>query len=217
MVPEGDVQSLGTYDGAQEVKIAARFFSCSIIATLCLAGCNSTPKSQIEIDNEARSQQMSQGAALAREAQINQRNGNFALATKQYREAVTLNPEMPAAWNNLGILLMDQKDFMNSATAFRRAADLLPTDPRPYENLGLCYRSASHMVESLEFYGKSLERDENWLPSLRGAILSAMEMQKVDDVLLERINRALLLETDPAWRVELERYKLRVQGELKPK
>ena len=197
------------------MNLSNRILACAILTSLTLGGCKSTPKSQIEIDNAARSEQMAQGAALAREAQVNQKNGHLALATKQYRDAVVLNPELPAAWNNLGILLMDQKDFMNSATAFRRAADLLPSDPRPYENLGLCYRSARHAKESLEFYGKSLERDENWLPSLRGAILSAMEMQIVDEVVLERINRALLIETDASWRLELERYKLRVQGELK--
>ena len=197
------------------MNLSIRLLACAFLTTLTLAGCNSTPKNQIEIDNAARNEQMAQGAALAREANVNQKNGHYALATKQYKEAVTLNPELPAAWNNLGILLMDQKDFMNSATAFRKAADLLPSDPRPYENLGLCYRSAKHPKESLEFYGKSLERDENWLPSLRGAILSSMEGQMVDEVLLERINRALLIETDAAWRLELERYKLRVQGELK--
>lgn len=197
------------------MNLSIRLLACAFLATLTMAGCNSTPKNQIEIDNAARNEQMAQGAALAREASVNQKNGHLALATRQYKEAVTLNPELPAAWNNLGILLMNQSDYMNSATAFRKAADLLPSDPRPYENLGLCYRNAQHPVESLEFYGKSLERDENWLPSLRGAILSSMEGQIVDEVLLERINRALLIETDAAWRLEIERYKLRVQGELK--
>ncbi len=199
------------------MNLTHRIFASALVATLALAGCNSTSKSQVEIDAATRNEQMAQGISLAREAQINQKNGYAALATRQYRDAVTLNPEMPAAWNNLGILLMEQKEFMLAATAFRKAADLLPTDPRPYENLGLCYRSARHAKESLEFYGKSLERDENWLPSLRGAILSAMELQIVDELLLERIDRALLIETDAAWRLQLASYKLRVQGELKKK
>ena len=199
------------------MKLSTCKLACVFVAAILLGGCNSTSKSQIEIDSAERNGQMAKGAALAREAAINQRNGNAALATRQYRDAVTLNPELPAAWNNLGILLMNQQDYLNSATSFRRAADLLPTDPRPFENLGLCYRSAGHARESLEYYTRSLERDENWLPSLRGGILSAMELQEVDEVLLERIDRALLLEKDAAWRLEFERYKLRVQGELKPK
>ena len=199
------------------MNLSHRILACTLVATLALAGCNSTSKSQIEIDVAARNEQMAQGAALAREAQINQKNGHTVLATRQYRDAVTLNPELPAAWNNLGILLMEQKEYMNAATAFRRAADLLPSDPRPYENLGLCYRSARHVKESIEYYGKSLERDGNWLPSLRGAILGAMELQIVDELLLERVDRALLIETDAAWRLELGRYKLRAQGELKKK
>jgi tetratricopeptide (TPR) repeat protein len=215
VVFESNVQSLGTR-GETEVK--ARIFILPFLAAAVLiGGCHSTPRNDVEINAVEQNARLAKGLELAREAQINQQNGHKDLAVRQYREALTLNPDQTATWNNLGTLLMEQKDFLNAATAFRRAADLAPTDPRPYENLGLCYRQANHLPESVEYYGKSLERDAYWVPSLRGAILGAVQMQTVDEILLERIDRALMVEKDEAWRLELSRYKTRIQGELKAK
>ena len=188
----------------------------AILISLFLGACKSAgPSADAELAKAA--ERRSAGMDLAKEAQINLKNGHKELALRQYTEAVELNPDMPAAWNNMGILMMEKKDFLNAANAFRKAAELSPTDPRPYENLGLCFRTAGHGKEALEYYGKSLERDRYWLPSLRGAVLGSLEMQQVDDVLLQRIDDALMVERDATWHTEFERYRTRVAGELKIK
>lgn len=181
-----------------------------------LTGCKTTHMSSDELDAEARDRRLRESYRLFAAGQRAQKGGRLDEAREYYAQAVDLNPELSAAWNNLGIVLMDKEkpDYLNAAGAFRKSADLSPTDPRPYENLGLTYRRAKWYDESVRYYGMSLERDPNYLPSLRGYALGAIETAKVDETLLEHVKRALLIETDPAWRLEFERYKLRVEGEL---
>ncbi len=182
-----------------------------------LAGCKTTHMTAQELSAEERDRRIRESYRLFDAGQRAQKAGNFEQAREFYAQAVELNPDLAAAWNNLGISLMEREkpDYLNAAAALRKSADLSPTDPRPYENLGLLYRRAGWYPESVRYYGMSLERDKNHLPSLRGYTLGAIETSAIDETLLGHIKQALLIETDPAWRLEFERFKLRVEGELR--
>ena len=51
-------------------------------------------------------------------------------ARQQFSRAIALDPKMAAAYQNLGLVLMDS-DPAAAADAFRHAADLQPADSRP--------------------------------------------------------------------------------------
>lgn len=189
-----------------------------VCGSLCLlSGCKTTRMTPEELSAEERDRRLRESYRLFSAGQAAQKSGNLQAAREYYSQAVELNADLAAAWNNLGIVLMESEkpDYLNAAAALRKSAELSPSDPRPYENLGLLYRRAGWYPESVRYYGMSLERDKNYLPSLRGYALGAIETSAIDETLLEHIKQALLIETEPAWRLEFERFKLRVEGELR--
>lgn len=160
----------------------------------------------------------------ARKAAAAAQKGNVSQATKlrqqaiaQYRDALRISSDIPEAWNNLGVLLMEEQDYLAAADAFSFAMDQSPKDPRPCENLGLVYSKTGWSDDALKYYDLALERDPNRLPALRGAIKSAHLLGLGDAKDLARVKRALMLENDDTWRAFFQREKLRIQGRLETK
>lgn len=143
-----------------------------------------------------------------------QRAGKLSEAIDRYREALQIREDVGQTWNNLGLALYAQQRRAEAAQAYRRAADLMPTDPRPLENLGILYMENDFYDEALKNYSESLGRDPNYLPSLRGAIKCAKLLNRSDTAGQERIRRALMQETDPAWREIFRIERIRVDQDL---
>ena len=51
----------------------------------------------------------------------NLRLGRLGQAERLLRRATELDPDFPAAWNNLGVILMEKTNFAEAAQVFRRA------------------------------------------------------------------------------------------------
>jgi tetratricopeptide (TPR) repeat protein len=159
-------------------------------------------------------QDLHEAASLAQQAERALAAGRFEESVELGRQSVDRYPSLSGAWNNLGVAFMRLGRNQEAVTAFRRAADLLPTDPKPYENMGLIYLQTGWAEQALQYYELSLERDPNYLPSLRGAMVSAKHLLRSSDAILERARRGLLIETDPEWRKVFEAEQMRVAGEL---
>jgi len=132
-----------------------------------------------------------------------------------YRRAVAEVPDLAEAWNNLGVLLMQEGQFMEAKDAFGIAADVRPGDPRPLVNTGLLYLEREWAEPALQYFSRALERDANNLDALRGATTASERLGIADEITLERIRRALLIESDPAWVEVFERQRLRVENQIK--
>ncbi len=135
-------------------------------------------------------------------------------AIEQYRRAISLSPDMPEVWNNLGVELMRVEDYLGASESFSMAMQLSPTDPRPAENLALVYDRTGWAEESLRYYDIALERSPNYLPALRGAIKAAHLLGEADEKRLDHVRRALMIETDPKLREFFEREQVRILGRL---
>jgi len=129
-------------------------------------------------------------------------------AIDQYRRALALYRDFPAAWNNLGLLLLDQNRAMEAAEAFKSAAELSPSDPRPVKNIGDVWQKQLYFDEAFRRYEQALERDPNYLPALREAIRVDALRDSRNEATAARIQRAIAQETDPAWREYLLRQKV---------
>lgn len=177
---------------------------------LLLLACAARPRASAA----PRDESLREAASLATQADRAMRAGRHDQAIDLGRRAVALQPSLGAAWNNLGISLMETGQNMDAVQAFQRAADVSPADPKPYENLGLLYMRVGWGEDALRYYLLSLERDPNWLPSLRGATASAKALLRSSEGGLEVVKRGLLIEQDSQWRRVFESERLRITGEL---
>lgn len=195
----------------------ARAAAC-LIACALVAGCESgglKPNPSLADAGANQAQRIREASELAIQAKAAADEGEVEEAIDLNRRAIALDATLAGAWNNLGVLLMQQQNYRDAIEAFSRAADLLPADPRPYENIAHSYREAGYSSDAYLYFTKSLERDPNWLNSLRGVVACAQELNLSNPSLLANIRRGLLIESDPAWRMVFNRAKLRVEAELK--
>jgi len=182
-------------------------------ACAALQGCGGARSNTVIIHDDSDTR-LAEATALARRAQVAQKAGHDEEAIDLYRQSLDHSRTLPSVWNNLGLLLMKRKDYMEAADMFRAAADVSPTDPKPYYNVGVVYDLAGWGDRALEYYVKSLDRDPRYLESLRGAAKSALLLQMADEACLERVRTALLLEKDPKWRAFFEREQVRIDGRM---
>ncbi|MFZ4574272.1 MAG: tetratricopeptide repeat protein [Phycisphaerales bacterium] len=180
------------------------------VAVGCSGPSRKGPATNIDLPR-ARAQALAKFDQAGRE----QSRKKFDKAEALYREGLSLDDDIAGAWNNYGVVLLEQGKYMEAVPAFGRAADLSPSDPTPYENLGLLYHRAGYSKEALEAYGRSLERDPNWLPSLRGATVCAKLLNHSDEESLDRAKRALLIEREETWRKIFQSQRVRIENDLK--
>ncbi len=178
-----------------------------------LPACSSTPKTPpLKIETRA---DYEQAIAAAQKGDQLRQKGQWTAAAEAYKESIAAKPDLGPVWMNLGYCLMQVGDYVPARDATIRAIDLLPSDPRPYENLGFLYHSRGYDDEAMRAYVESLKIDPNYLPSLRGACLTGKFIKVVSYDALDRVNRAVMSETNPdylkAWQFE----KLRIEQALK--
>lgn len=193
-----------------------------VVAALCctllpVTGCESGQKRDVAEMIDASAENQSTGYELARDAQRLAESGDTEKAIETYQRALATWREMPAAWNNLGVLFMEKQNYAEAVGAFKVAADQSQSDPRPLENIAVCYVRSGWATDALKYYGMSLERDPNRIESLRGAVRAAEMVRVRDDATLERIRRALLVETDPQYREYFERQQQLVSAAIATK
>lgn len=148
-------------------------------------------------------------------AQEAHRAGELDRAATLYRQALELAPDLGVAWNNLGLVLMEQGNYMDAAAMFQIAADAMPRDPKPYYNLGLTYQRRGWLDPALDFYRRALERDPLYQDALRGAVLIGKLTMAADDEALARARRLLMRERDSRWRTLAEREQIRIEAALR--
>lgn len=184
--------------------------AAALAASLGTLGCQSKPKPLIPAglaEDDAR--RLTKAVDLADAAGRERDNER---AAELYRQAVTTYRELPAAWNNLGEILMEQEKYLQAAEAFSTAAELSPSDPRPVYNLGLLWDRRGYLREAREQYARAIGRDASFLPALRGAIRADSLLNEGDTQTLEWLKRALLLEEDPKWLKWLRLQKARIES-----
>ncbi len=191
-----------------------------LAASSMIAGCATESASSsrkgnhtvITLPNQAEQIAKAQRLALSAQETSNPRK-----AIDLYREAVEAYPDLPAAWNNMGVLLLSEGRLMEAAEAFGSATERTPNDPRPFFNLGLTWDQAGYLDTALEHYSRALTLDERYLPALRGAIKAETRLGNASPTLVERIQTALFLERDPKWREYLELQRSWAEAEVRAK
>lgn len=133
-----------------------------------------------------------------------------------YRQALAAYPDLPAAWNNLGVLFLEQGRYLEAAETFVQASERSPTDPRPFYNLGLAWEEAGYLRDALQHYERALARDPRYLPALRGAIRAERMLGQAREITLDWIRTALGIEPNEKWRIWLTIQKQAVEQQVNP-
>lgn len=161
--------------------------------------------------------QINEAERVARARALAERASNAETpeeAARLYRQAVGAWDDFPAAWNNLGVLLLARGEYLNAAEAFVSASERASTDPRPLYNLGLTWERTQHLREAAEHYQSALDRDPRYIPALRGVIYANDRLGLTTPETLERLRVALMIEEDPEWRDYFAQRKLSAETEL---
>ncbi len=78
-------------------------------------------------------------------------NGSLAAAGKFYEKAIALDPELERAYNNLGSIYAQQRNFSGAVELFKQAIDLDSAYSDPYYNLGSAYEDMGKKQEGIAY------------------------------------------------------------------
>jgi tetratricopeptide (TPR) repeat protein len=184
-----------------------------LVSGLSAGGCKNRQRRDANL--RLPQQHLGEAVEVAERAQRAMERGKTDEAIALYRQALELSPELASAWHNMGLLLMQKKNYIDAVEAFKAAADQAPTDPRPYYMIGLSYHEQGWDERALMYFTRALERSPNYLPALRGSIRAGKRMDLADRASLERAKRALGVDPDETWRKIEHREALRIEGVLK--
>jgi len=187
-----------------------------LAAPLVVAGgCKSTkPVSTLEDTMAQVAQRRSEAIRLTDQAFRAQESGRLDRAEEFYRQALSLDGSISAAWNNLGEILLSQGYYQDAVQAFSEAAALSPADPRPEYNIAVAYQKSGWAEDALTHYGNALGRDPNYRPAIRGGIKAAAELGTASRDIHGWIRKGLLNETEESWRDFFEQQRFRVEAAL---
>jgi serine/threonine-protein kinase len=86
-------------------------------------------------------------------------SGDFAGSADAYRKATTLAPDSTKFHYDLGLVLLDRKEYPAAAASFRRVIELNPADGRACKSLAAALAPLGRLEEARAAWGKALERD----------------------------------------------------------
>lgn len=177
-------------------------------------GCASTgAQPPARLTTESLEARRERAASLAEQAaRLEQSNPERAL--QLYRDSIAAFPEFPAVWHNLGEFLKSRGEFLPAAEALQTAARLQPTEPRSPYLLGTIYYELRYYDEARAHFERSVQRDPNFLPAIRGLVAVVSTDRGADEPTLRLIERALLLERDRDWITFFQNERLRIEADL---
>ncbi|HVF88069.1 MAG TPA: FG-GAP-like repeat-containing protein, partial [Pyrinomonadaceae bacterium] len=92
--------------------------------------------------------------------------GDDVRAEERLKRATEIIPNEPAAWGNLGLLALRQREFDVSAERFEKARTLAPDTARVYALRGLLESSRGQYAEAIKNYRRAIELDPKDLRSI---------------------------------------------------
>lgn len=92
--------------------------------------------------------------------------GDDVRAEERLKRATEIIPNEPAAWGNLGLLALRQREFDASAERFEKARTLAPDNAQVYALRGLLESSRGQYAEAIKNYRRAIELDPKDLRSI---------------------------------------------------
>jgi tetratricopeptide (TPR) repeat protein len=104
-------------------------------------------------------------------------------AVAHYRAAVAVQPGNAAAWNNLGVTLLQKGDTDAAIAAFREAIRLDPADPKAHYHYGVILLRMGDLAGATAAFRQAIRLDPNFAAAYRGLADTARANGAVDDAI----------------------------------
>jgi Flp pilus assembly protein TadD len=131
------------------------------------------------------------------------KNGNYTLAVDLFNRAIEADPKSKVAWNDLGIVYMnDQKDEL-AINAFQKQVAINPYHYNAYDNLGRVYLRERKYDEAEKWFRKQLEIQPLHQHALTNLGIAYLETHKYEEALPELEKAASLAPDDADCQVRL--------------
>ncbi|MEP6903178.1 MAG: FG-GAP-like repeat-containing protein [Actinomycetota bacterium] len=114
--------------------------------------------------------------------------GDDVRAKEELTKAAQIAETEPAAWNNLGVLELRQKDFETAAKSFEKAKSLVPGNAKIYSNLAVLETQRGNFDQAIENLNKTIELEPNNLKAIY-ALAQEKERQTNDAEALKLYER----------------------------
>ncbi len=129
---------------------------------------------------------------LAERGLMNYHRKGFTTAERQLKQALTVNPNLTSAYNNLASLFLDTQRPDSSIDLCKKAISMNPSYTLSYHNLANAYAQKSELDSAIYFYQKAISIDEKYIPAYEN--MSRAYYRKGDRVLaMETLREAARL------------------------
>ncbi len=110
-----------------------------------------------------------------------QNEKNLEEALRCYSEAIRLDPNLDAAYNNLGNLLDDLKRTDEAEAAYRKAIQLNPEDATAYNNLGNLLCDLKRLDEAEAAYRKAIQLNPEYATAYNNLGILLKDLKRTDE------------------------------------
>lgn len=86
-------------------------------------------------------------------------SGNYPIAEALLKRATDLDPKNKYAWNNLGLIYLNERQNDQAAAAFQKQIEVNPYDEYAYNNLGRVYWQERKYDDAVKAFNKQLENN----------------------------------------------------------
>ncbi len=118
---------------------------------------------------------------------------DYPSAIAEYRQAVAINPNYAAPYNQMGYALRFTGKYEEAEKTFQKYTELIPNDPNPEDSYAELLLALGRHDESVAHYRKALANDPNFTPSYIGIATNLNLQGKHDEartVLAEMMGKA---------------------------
>lgn len=91
-------------------------------------------------------------------------HSDFVNATKQYKEALKLDPNHKGSLYRMGVCFSTQKKYPEAVDAWKKYVEATGGDPRGYSNLGFCHELAGQIDQAESAYLRGIAKDPKNVP-----------------------------------------------------
>ncbi|HUO09025.1 MAG TPA: tetratricopeptide repeat protein [Phycisphaerae bacterium] len=120
-------------------------------------------------------------------------------AREWFQKAIAADSYYGPAYNNLGIVLLNEGEYFEAAKAFDQAIRNMPNNPEPRVNLGLVYEDADQLEKARDQYQQALTVAPESIDALQALTRVQVRLDRVDDRTVEAFRQIALRGTDAQW------------------